>query len=511
MIGATSSGRRFGGLARYLKSGHSGHELDRVAWSAGRNLPTDDPEIAAQLMQATADANPRVQKPSYHLSLSFDPTDQVDRQKMEMAADRVLNALGLAEHQAVIVAHKDRDHAHVHIMVNRVHPDTGVAWERWQDRPKIEQELRAIERDLGLRQVPGRLHREQGIEPPDRSRHTAGELRVQDRSGVIPFVDRVREHQADLRAARSWSELDDRLQAHGLRLEPKGQGLVITDGTDHMKASRLARDFSVNRLEEKFETPYPGFGPRAPGRDVDPAVRSLVRDVRRHDEIVRHRDAVDQAQEAANRAERAYYNARHVAENWTRSLDDIGSRLRDVYVDPAAARNALLAQLRTDGLARTTETLRQHPEAFGALQGVERKAAFGLITVLDTWQAQQTVERLVDPVRYAHDQEVRLREHFGITDPAPSRAAVDRAIADAGTAHAQARTVVDELRTAGEKLPALASVDRAIGDLASALDPRELRSLRLYLTDPQALVVSQLRGTAMDLVLGRSRGLGIDR
>ena len=57
MIAATSSGRRFATLAHYLLRGRSGAESERVAWTAGRNLGLDDPELAAVLMQATADDN----------------------------------------------------------------------------------------------------------------------------------------------------------------------------------------------------------------------------------------------------------------------------------------------------------------------------------------------------------------------------------------------------------------------------------------------------------------------
>jgi hypothetical protein len=129
MIAKTSSGKSFGGLMHYLEVGRSGREHDRVDWIASRNLcGTDDPELAGYVMEATAEQSLRVQKPVYHVSLSFDLTDKVDRGRMELVADRLLDRLGLQDHQAMFVAHRDREHAHVHIVVNRVHPETGVAW-----------------------------------------------------------------------------------------------------------------------------------------------------------------------------------------------------------------------------------------------------------------------------------------------------------------------------------------------------------------------------------------------
>ena len=41
------------------------------------------------------------------------------------AAKSVLNALGFGEHEAVFAIHTDKDHQHIHLVVNRVHPVTG--------------------------------------------------------------------------------------------------------------------------------------------------------------------------------------------------------------------------------------------------------------------------------------------------------------------------------------------------------------------------------------------------
>src|SRR2546428_6731600 len=157
MIGVSSSNKSFRVLARYLSEGRTGEEQNRVAWVASRNLPTDDPELAARIMRATAGQNVRVKEPVYHLALSFDPGDAVDRAAMERVADRVLETLGLQEHQVLIVAHADREHAHMHLMVNRVHPETGKVWSRWQDYRAIQRLLREEEEAAGLRRVPGRF------------------------------------------------------------------------------------------------------------------------------------------------------------------------------------------------------------------------------------------------------------------------------------------------------------------------------------------------------------------
>ena len=46
---------------------------------------------------------------------------------MSRAADGSLEALGLEGHEALIVAHEDTRHPHVHVIANRVDPETGKA------------------------------------------------------------------------------------------------------------------------------------------------------------------------------------------------------------------------------------------------------------------------------------------------------------------------------------------------------------------------------------------------
>ncbi len=254
MIGKVMKGRGFTGLARYLETGRDENSSDRVEWIEARNLPTNDPETASLLMRATASQSNRVQRPVYHIALSFDPEDEVDQETMVRVADRLLTDLELTEHQALIVAHGDTRHAHVHLMVNRVHPETGRAWDPKHDYARIERSLREQERELSLRAVPGHHHQLEGQEPPNRSGAlTTGQLRKWERTGEVPFDELVRQTvREDLRAARSWRELEARLAEKGLRLEVRERGLVVTDGNEAVKASSVAPELSRPNLEQRY-------------------------------------------------------------------------------------------------------------------------------------------------------------------------------------------------------------------------------------------------------------------
>lgn len=314
MIGVSSSGRSFSGLAAYLRFGRSGRELDRVDWSAGRNLPTDDIELAGKIMRETAAQNRRVRDALYHVVLSFDRRDTVTRDQMEAVVDRVLVALKLADHQALLVAHRDRAHAHVHVMVNRIHPDTHRAWDRWRDMVTIQEALRTAERELGLAVTPGRL-----AVGRERAEHTHGRTEHGDagqRSAHAPLetqpsvLGRAREQLAEWRSVASWTDLAAQLERVGLWLEMRARGAVVTDGEQFVRASRVAPDCSGPALQDRFGGPPP-----PPSEDALQKAEAIARAIRQYVSI-----------EAAGRE--GYDAAARVA----------GARHRSELVDAAAAR-----------------------------------------------------------------------------------------------------------------------------------------------------------------------------
>ena len=113
---------------------------ERVAWTETRNIASDRPEVATRIMIATAEradqlkaeagikaTGRKAQKPVLAYSLAWHPTEAgtLDRAEMSRAANDSLRVLGLEKHQAVIVAHRDTAHPHVHVIVNRVSPEDG--------------------------------------------------------------------------------------------------------------------------------------------------------------------------------------------------------------------------------------------------------------------------------------------------------------------------------------------------------------------------------------------------
>ena len=267
MIGKARLGAGFAGLLAYLLHGPDGQQSERVAWRTVRNLVTEDERFLPAILQASAAQNPRVEKPVYHLSISFEPEEPIERQLMEKVVDRTLHDLGLDGHQAVLVAHNDTDHPHVHVMVNRVHPDTLERWSNSHDFARIERSLRHQERELGLREVPGRHVILRGQARYRDVGPSSGERREQQKTAGPALVDEVRAvTRPVLRSARSWQELHDQLAERGLFLQRRGRGLVISTGERRVKVSRIDRRSSRGHLEKRL----------GPFKDPTPEHRSLA-------------------------------------------------------------------------------------------------------------------------------------------------------------------------------------------------------------------------------------------
>ena len=514
MIATTSSGRRFAALARYLLHGRSGEETERVAWTAGRNLGTDDPDVAAIVMQVTADRNVRVGSPAYHLTINFDPADPVTPERMQTVANRVLADLGLGEHQALLVAHRDREHPHVHLMVNRVHPVTGRAWDRWQDQPKIQRTLRMLERELGLREVAGRLYQLDGQEPPERAPLTNGERRQAERNGDPAFPDRVRAHLPELRAARSWEEFDAALARHRLRLERKGQGLVITDGEHQVKASRVARDLSLKRLEQRFGVPYPER--ETPGRarePLSPAVEQVTKALDEHERLSALKAERVRADQELAAARERLQRLNGAMERVRRASERFNAALARVYRDPPAARARFTRSGVEIGEERAAAVLGSEPEQFGALKTVDRRRALGLGVTRDDRPARLAAPSAAARARElaeAHDVLSMAARGHGDHADTQQEATGRETERSAEAARREAETLVsraaERLRQLQQQLkhaPSLGLLERSIGRAVDRLMPREIAQLRRVLTAPRAAIAFKAREVLKDIVLGR--------
>ncbi|TWT67036.1 Relaxase/Mobilization nuclease domain protein [Posidoniimonas polymericola] len=130
----------FRGVARYVLGDREGPSSDRVAWTEPINLSTRNPDMAWRVMAATAMDQARLKREAgipntgrksnlcvQHFTLSWHPEEADGLTKAEMirAAQAMLRVMKADKHQALLVAHDDQAHPHVHVLLNRVNPDDG--------------------------------------------------------------------------------------------------------------------------------------------------------------------------------------------------------------------------------------------------------------------------------------------------------------------------------------------------------------------------------------------------
>jgi len=159
-----AKGSNFKGAAQYLLHDKDrAQSNERVAWTETRNLAVNDPEIAWRIMAATALDQARLKEQAgvrntgrksdkhvLHFTLAWHPDQEPSREEMSEAADEAIAALGGTDHQAMVIAHDDEKHAHVHIMLNRVSPTDGRHLSSSKEKLKLSQWAQDYEERTGI-------------------------------------------------------------------------------------------------------------------------------------------------------------------------------------------------------------------------------------------------------------------------------------------------------------------------------------------------------------------------
>jgi len=201
---------------------------------------------AATEILATQCMNTRARNDkTYHLIVSFRAGEQPAAETLRTIEERICAGLGYAEHQRISAVHEDTDNLHIHIAINKIHPERHTMHEPYYDHKALAKLATRLEREYKLER--------DNHEP---RKHSA-ECRAADmerHAGVGSLLGWIkRECLGELKAASSWKELHQVLHANGLELRLRANGFVFEAGNGTMvKASTVARELSKAKLEAKF-------------------------------------------------------------------------------------------------------------------------------------------------------------------------------------------------------------------------------------------------------------------
>ena len=202
---ASASSKGFRQLARYIR-GRS--ERPRATWFHAQNLPgvstPEDLELACRLVEAVHAQNTRAGgNRTYHLVVSLHPEDRsLDPKELRHVVENLVDSLGFSEHQYLAVRHNDKDHEHIHLAINKIHPESFVIHSPAWDHKKLFSAGRALEAELALTPLRLRTRAQQKVP-----------VRVADyeaQQGVDSFARWARERLAPVirgTEPRSWEDV----------------------------------------------------------------------------------------------------------------------------------------------------------------------------------------------------------------------------------------------------------------------------------------------------------------
>ncbi len=234
-----SPGKSFAGLCRYLYQDKSRAEV--ILSTGVRDY--DHSKMAADFtFQATQ--NPRLKSPVLHIILSWPPGEKIDNELMSKIAKDYMQAMNIMETQFAVIKHNDRDHQHVHLVINRVDNNGKTIKDNYigLKGKKVSQELTlryglkvAAKKDISHTHLE-RLH---GYDA--------------QRYEIFKIVHHLLSYCA------SFEELQRRLSQHEIQIlyKYKGQtkeiqGISFCKGELKFKGSDIDRSFSYLKLQKLF-------------------------------------------------------------------------------------------------------------------------------------------------------------------------------------------------------------------------------------------------------------------
>ena len=360
-------GAVFGRVANYI--------TEKAEHERGQVLMADcvlSAETAVTEMEAVAFEAPRCKEPAMHVVLAWHPGEHPSEQQQRDAVGHVLASLqdkdgyNMSAHQWVAVLHTDKDHDHLHILINRVNPDTGrTVSPAWSQR-SLHKAAREIEAAQGWKETPGLSKWSKELNQavptpaaelvagrtPEKAARMEAHQTAESLTGYVQRSGVARELGEVLKDSRAtWADVQRTLGRHGLELH-KGEkgGFTVSDGGVHAKASNALRSvFSGKearaRLERLGEWVGADKGEQrnayTPNREPEPREQSA----RRNDPQAEQRRA-ERAEERAQA--RAALRERYEKERgeWTRnrpppSREAIKERFKQINDELKAERQGI--------------------------------------------------------------------------------------------------------------------------------------------------------------------------
>lgn len=232
----------YGSLADYIVNEQTDGKIRNVAMWTSSDYDNDDLDLfikeVALVQQANTLSN---DDKTYHLIVSFRESE-LDINKLKQIEEDIAYGMGFEKHQRLCVVHNDTDNLHFHIAINKINPETNKIYTPYRDYQKLNDIAVAIENKYGLL----------------KDNHIKSEIpytKAQDieKSGYMQSMQSYIQ-SIKMDNISNWQDFHKQLNEHGIMFLKKGAGAVFANEEQkiYVKASNVNRDYSINKLEEKF-------------------------------------------------------------------------------------------------------------------------------------------------------------------------------------------------------------------------------------------------------------------
>jgi len=250
-------------LTDYIREPAKVNKAEKVLYANGRGFICDGHKSQQAEMIALASEAVSSKNPLAHYLMSWREGEQPSPEQVEAAVSLFLDELGLTDHQAIYALHKNTDNIHLHIAVNRVHPETGkvIKPNKGFDIEAAHKAIARIEHAQGWqREQNGRYqvleNGELGREPTDPNQPRQPGQRKRDRENRTGEKSAERIAIEDgaplIKQANTWEQLHRELAKKGMRYEKTGSGATLFVGAVGIKASSADRAASLAKLQKRL-------------------------------------------------------------------------------------------------------------------------------------------------------------------------------------------------------------------------------------------------------------------
>jgi hypothetical protein len=277
-----SKARRVAGVANYIVEPERENGLEKCIHHEAENFLTDTHEGHIAEMTALAQDAVRSKDPIDHWVLSWRPEERPSVDQVREAVHIFAEHCGLKGHQTIWGLHDDTKNLHVHIAINRVHPDTlkvieinkgfqkeaglqAVAIIEKKQGWKSVENARYKTNDKGELLIDSKTKRPAKAKSKDKPLEPTGKARDKEIQTGEKSAQRIGIEQAApiIAQATSWKELHAAMAEAGMQYQRKGSGAVVQVGDEFVKASSITPKASLSALQKRF-------GPYQPPKEINP-------------------------------------------------------------------------------------------------------------------------------------------------------------------------------------------------------------------------------------------------